>query len=782
MKVLRTFFQSFPDFTKIILLNYIFLLIYRLTEVTLTLMNGNPLDFAEIMVFGLSGDLVILNISLAGCYVVFRLLHWWNPAIARLIITTFSLLFFVFILFPLQYYTYNSQIITFTGFDCSFTLTVSSLFSGISIFPWIIITLILVSVFAWFLFHPFPLQVRVPGVLSKFLALIMLLSIILFFELRFQTDYLDRNETRLNKGFHFTGSLCDCIFYGGKEKELTGMDLFLNITGREELKFIDHPLADTFKETDCLGQYINRTDDGLPPDIIFIVMEGLGDEFIHTFHGFEFMPFPGKLSSEGLYWSRFLSTSDDGRAVLPSLLGSLPHGNSGFTELGRIPYHFSLINILNRNEYHTSLYYSRWAWEFSQRKFLEQNNIDLIWDAGDFPDQYQKIFIGEGKFHWGYNDMDLYSCYFDKISEIKSRPRLDIVYPVSARAPFAVGNKEYYDKKYDQLIAGVTNTAQKEYFIEMEGYFKALMYSNDALEHFFKEYSSQPNFRNTIFIITGSYPTPDFATPDPFRKYHVPLIFWSPLIKENKVFNKISSHKDIYNTLLSYLSSEYDFNVPDVSATLGYSLCNQGISGQNLMIPFLSQEGRIKDVFYNNLFLSEGKTLYRVSENLAIEQIDEPDPVKKMKAVLDAYNMVNIQASAEIIPDSVYFSYFGYDVVIDTIMPLQRVRSEFKNIITRMPVQNKPHYLDLSLVKPDVGLDEVFVVFELSNDQDSIIQWKNLGIPTNREDFSLQIKTGDLDYDEQLYLQLYIWNESPIPYNFHKLRATLYREAIPETE
>jgi hypothetical protein len=641
MKVFRTFFKSFPDFTKIILLNYIFLLIYRLTEVTLTLLNGNPLDFAEIMVFGLSGDLVVLNIYLAVAYLVFRLLDIWGPAKARIILSTISLLFFMTLLLPLQYYTSNLQVIEFAYFDCSIGLTVSTLLSGVNIFTWLITTLILVSVYAWFLFHPFPLQVRVPGLLRKLLGFIMLLSVILFFELRFQTDYLDRNETRLNKGFHFTGSLCDCIFYGGKEKELTGMDLFLKITGREEIKFQDYPLANTFKKTDCLSQYLNRTDDGLPPDIVFIVMEGLGDEFIRTFHGFEFMPFPGKLSGEGLYWSRFLSTSDDGRTILPALLGGLPHGNSGFTELGRIPYHFSLVNLLNRNQYHTSLFYSRWAWEFSQRKFLEQNNIDLIWDAGDFPDHYQKIFIEDGRFHWGYNDMDLYSCYFDKTSGIKSRPRMDIVYPVSARAPFAVGNKGYYDKKYDQLIAGVTSTAQREYFIEMEGYFKALMYSNDALEHFFKEYSSKPDFRNTIFIITGSYPTPDYATPDPFRKYHVPLVFWSPLIKEHNVFTKISSHNDIYNTLLSYLASEYDLKVPDVSATLGYSLCSNGNSDQNLMIPFLGQEGKVKDLFYNNLFLSEGKILYKVAENFTIQQIDDPDSMKKMKEVLDAYNMAN---------------------------------------------------------------------------------------------------------------------------------------------
>jgi hypothetical protein len=109
-------------------------------------------------------------------------------------------------------------------------------------------------------------------------------------------------------------------------------------------------------------------------------------------------------------------------------------------------------------------------------------------------------------------------------------------------------------------------------------------------------------------------------------------------------------------------------------------------------------------------------------------------------------------------------------------MPSQRVRSEYKNIITRMPVENQTHYIDIFLAKPDVALDEVFIVFELTDQEGSVLQWVNLGIPTSREDFSLRITSEKHDSEEQLYLQLYLWNESPLTYNFQKLRTTLYRK------
>jgi uncharacterized sulfatase len=59
-----------------------------------------------------------------------------------------------------------------------------------------------------------------------------------------------------------------------------------------------------------------------------------------------FTPFLDELSGKSLYWANFLATQGRTFGALPSILGSLPYAEKGFTNLGeRMPNTLTLIKF-----------------------------------------------------------------------------------------------------------------------------------------------------------------------------------------------------------------------------------------------------------------------------------------------------------------------------------------------------------------------------------------------------------------------------------------------------
>src|SRR5205085_4463090 len=103
--------------------------------------------------------------------------------------------------------------------------------------------------------------------------------------------------------------------------------------------------------SDVLSPLFNKQQ--APPNLVFIVVEGLGRAFSNkdAYLG-SFTPFLDSLSDKSLYWSNFLSAGGRTFAMLPSVFGSLPYGKNGFTELGdHMPKHVSLFSVLKQNGY-----------------------------------------------------------------------------------------------------------------------------------------------------------------------------------------------------------------------------------------------------------------------------------------------------------------------------------------------------------------------------------------------------------------------------------------------
>jgi hypothetical protein len=87
----------------------------------------------------------------------------------------------------------------------------------------------------------------------------------------------------------------------------------------------EFPLIKPFKETeDVLAPFFNIQSE--KPNIVIIMAEGLGSDFIgkNAYRGFT--PYLDSLTSKSLYWENFVSNTGRTFGVASSLLGSLPYG------------------------------------------------------------------------------------------------------------------------------------------------------------------------------------------------------------------------------------------------------------------------------------------------------------------------------------------------------------------------------------------------------------------------------------------------------------------------
>jgi len=389
------------------------------------------------------------------------------------------------------------------------------------------------------------------------------------------------------------------------------------------------------------------------PTIVIIIVEGLGSEFIgnHSYAGFT--PYLDSLIPESLYWGNFVSNAGRTFGVLPSLTASLPFGDKGFLEIQNTPSHISLISVLKANGYTTS-YYSGDASSFDRKiNFLEYNQIDDVIDESKYGPEYIKTDTNEGGFSWGYPDEEIFKKMLVSISN-KKTPRLDIIMTLTNHEPFSFPKKEIYVQKVDSIL----NSSQefkmnKNKVEEYKDIFASLLYTDTSIKNFMHEYEKRPDYKNTIFIITGDHRLIPITQKDKLCRFHVPLYITSPLLKKAAAFKSVSSHWDITPSLLAFLENNYKMNPLEETSWMSQGLDTAKQFRNIHQIAFMRYKGKINDFMYKN-YLYSGGDLYQINEHFGIFKVKEDELLKKIKDSLEKFKNLNAYLTKrdKIYPDS----------------------------------------------------------------------------------------------------------------------------------
>ncbi|WP_100611001.1 sulfatase-like hydrolase/transferase [Confluentibacter lentus] len=501
-----------------------------------------------------------------------------------------------------------------------------------------------VTIFYFLPFIIFPALLLVSYVtlkkyVQKPVLFILMASVLLFGVLKLVLPKLS-NDIYKNKLAFLT---YDIIKFKREQRALG----LVNLYNRE-----DFPLLRASSEIpDVLSPFLNKNE--AKPNIVFLVVEGLGGEFVDNDIYSGFTPYLDSLINKSLYWENFVSTTGRSFGILPALLGSLPYGEKGFLELSKTPSHVSLISLLKANEYNTS-YYSGCPSNFDRKiNFLEYNGIDQLIDESKYGPSYTKTRTDDGGFSWGYPDHEIFRKALTTMNAEK-QPRLDIIMTLSTHEPFEYPDKELYRSKVKELMENSIKSEDiKNTILNNKDVFGCLIYTDNAIKEFMDAYSKRPEYENTIFVITGDHRLIPIAQKDKLCRFHVPFLVYSPMLKKAERFKAVSSHWDVTPTLVSYLSNNFKFKSPEKTSWVGTGLDTVKQFRNSKMIPLMRYKGSLNEVIYKDYFYSDGE-LYKIKSDFGTYSVVEEDINKTILDSLMAFKKLNAYVTQrnKIFPDS----------------------------------------------------------------------------------------------------------------------------------
>lgn len=768
--------EVYSKYLYIILLSAISVTTLRLIETSLIILNfGVPKSLFRSEILGLIFDLIITNSFLAVISPLFFLTFRFSEKTAHRIFVALIAVLTILHFFILKYFLY--QLIPLDTFlfkhsikEILYTINTSDISFIKSLFL-LIATLLIIYFSAKFLIRKNYLQDK--SKLSYIiLSVSLLLATVLFFT-NIQSDHFAKNKPAF---FYFrsiayffqkdAGSAISSKESFRKFQELYPDKMFSNK---------DYPLLHKFKNINVLKPYFNKFD--TPPNIVILIVEGLNDDFIHEYKGVNLMPFTSKLKDKSLYWNRCFTLGERSFAVVPSLLGSLPFGEKGFTLLDKLPKHLSLVSILDANNYHTNFFYGQGAWFHQKDRFFNYNFIDLIVDNSKFSEEYPKIIVGNDHYFWGYNDKDLFSQSFEVIDTIKKKPRLDVYFTGTSHSPFAISDPDLYNDRFSKISSELKNDSSVVFFEKYKKYIQSVLFVDDALEAFFKKYETRDDYENTLFIITGDHPMTEIPIENSIKRYHVPFIIYSKKLNTTETFAETVSHLDFYETLLPFLS-DYQIKIPEISSALGSNLISNQPESEK-RIAFMDTNREIIDYYSNNYFLS-GDKLFTVGKDLSLKPSSDHKVLKKMQDELSIFKTTNYEVCLQnkILTDSLYYKSMNYEPIriSSTEVSSCEINSEYYNITDKIKLENRPISFNISFELESVAEKDLSVVFQLSTQNDSTIVWQSSTVTNDSKWFTAEIRLPKQNIrDSHLNFSSYFWKRNNKEFKFKNLKFSLYQ-------
>lgn len=408
------------------------------------------------------------------------------------------------------------------------------------------------------------------------------------------------------------------------------------------------------KTPDFLGPHFNKSPK--TPNLVFVVLEGFGHAYTSP-KGYigNFTPFLDSLSHKSLFWENNLSSAGRTFGALPSITGSLPFGKNGFLEIGKSPENFNLYNILKANGFETGFYYGGHVSFDRYREFLEYSKVDHIVDEPFFSSPYKKLPANNGE-SWGYEDQAVFNKVLE-MQKVQEKPYFNMLLTLSTHNPFLINNRTYYEKMYNQRMqSNQLSPEQKKWASGFKNQLVSVLNADDALKDFFQNYSKRPDYENTIFVITGDHSMPEITLESNIDRFHVPLMIYSPLLKEPKLFKKTTSHFDIAPSILAFYRNNYKIHTPFTVTWIGKGF-TPDLEVNKSYIPIMQSKDMMVDFVSGKYYLHNDK-LFTLN-NSDEEEYNDEATLKTVSKQFSRYKSMNSKfyKSGKLMPDSVMTNF-----------------------------------------------------------------------------------------------------------------------------
>ena len=300
-----------------------------------------------------------------------------------------------------------------------------------------------------------------------------------------------------------------------------------------------------------------------PLNIVLIVQESLGAQYVGNLGGAQLTPELDALAKTGWNFTRAYATGTRSVRGLEAVSAGFPPTISD--AVLRLPgaqsNFFTLAQLLGRHGYRSSFIYGGEAHFDNMKSFFLGNGFN---DLHDRPTFHQPKFVGT----WGASDEDMFDRLHQLLDTQAAGPTLTLAFSVSNHSPW-----EYPSGRIEPVgdPATVDNTVR---------------YADWALGRFFDQARQSHYWENTVFLVVADHDSRvGGASLVPLRHFHIPALILGADVAPRSD-DRLISQIDLAPTLLSIAG------LSGVHPMIGHDLTGTG--GGRAMMQYGENYGYLK--------------------------------------------------------------------------------------------------------------------------------------------------------------------------------------------
>lgn len=347
-----------------------------------------------------------------------------------------------------------------------------------------------------------------------------------------------------------------------------------------------------------------------PHNVVIIVMESMGAEYVESLGGLPLTPHLEKLAEEGTFFTNLYSTGIRTYRGLESLLSGFPPTThySTILKLSKSQRNFFTFGgMLSKHGYHSSFVYGGESHFDNMRGFVLGNGFDEVIDGADFDLDSQSS-------SWGVTDEYVFN-YANEFFKKQDKPFASVILTLSNHTPFDFPDDTI--ELYETPKATPHNAAK---------------YADYAIGKFFEKARKEDYFDNTLFLLVADHPMKIRAKElVPVKDYHIPAILIGPGVPKQR-YDKLASQIDL---------------LPTIAGLLGIEVQHPMI-GRNLFTLDAKQPGRAMMQYDNN-------NAYQVEDKVVINTPEQP---ARQFNVLDDGRLEETETNGKLVKDALAHALF----------------------------------------------------------------------------------------------------------------------------
>ncbi len=331
------------------------------------------------------------------------------------------------------------------------------------------------------------------------------------------------------------------------------------------------------------------------PNLVLIVEESLGAQYVSNLGGANLTPELDKLAQTGWNFRRAYATGTRSVRGLEAVSAGFPPtvADAVLRLPGSQTRFFTLAQLLKEQGYRSRFIYGGEAHFDNMKSFFLGNGFDELYEQSSFE---SPEFVGT----WGASDEDMFNKLHQLLSQDKEQPTLTLAFSVSNHSPW-----EYPAGRIQ--VEGDPATVEN-----------TVRYADWAIGDFFKKARESDYWDNTVFLIVADHDSRvGGANLVPVRHFHIPALILGAGVPSRQD-ERIMSQIDLAPTLLSLMGIESEHPM------IGRDLTQQ--DSDRAMMQYFENYGYLKGDILTVLMPHLPPCQYRYTapdKYEPLEQIDE---------------------------------------------------------------------------------------------------------------------------------------------------------------